>query len=166
MTELLSRLVSPETIETAGRILEAWGPWSVLAMALLVGFWRPIAPDFLILAAGILGRSPYPLALMALPATGVGALFGYFLGNRLGAPLLARVFRSRPDRLERIERMFDRRGIWAVSICAVTPIPMKYSLWMSGALRLPLARYFLAVYAGYIPRIAFITALSQWMYTA
>jgi membrane protein YqaA with SNARE-associated domain len=161
VTEILQRYVSPETLETARHLLEIYGIWLVLGLGLVVGLWQPLAPDYLIVAAALLGRSPYPLALAAALATGAGALIGYYLGRRIGTPVLARMFRSRPHHLERMERMFHRYGVLAVTICAATPIPMKYALWMSGALRLSPPRYMAALYLGYLPRLIVVAALSR-----
>ncbi len=161
MTEFLQRFISPETLGTAQHFLELYGIWAVFGLGLLVGLWQPLAPDYLILAAVLLGRSPYLLAVVAVAGTGIGALIGYFLGRKIGTALLARAFRRRPQRLERIEGLFHKYGVFAVTICAATPIPMKYALWMSGSLRLGVPRYLAALLAGYVPRMAVVLLLSH-----
>ncbi len=161
MTELLQRFVSPETLGTAQYLLEVYGVWIVVGLGLAVGLWQPLAPDYFIAAAALVGRSPYSLAVAAAIATGAGALIGYLVGRTLGTALLERAFRNRPKQLQRIERLFHRYGIFAVSICAATPIPMKYALWTSGSLRLGIPRYLAALFIGYLPRVFFIAALSK-----
>ena len=96
--------------------------------------------------------------------TTLGALIGYLLGRTIGTAILIRAFRSRPRSLERIERLFSKYGVFAVTICSATPLPMKYALWMSGALRLNIPRYLLAFWAGYLPRI-FAVAWLTWHVT-
>lgn len=164
MTELLDRIASPEALASAQHILDVYGPWSIFGLALLVGIWQPFAPDVLVVATGLLHRSPIPMAVAAVLGTTVGALIGYILGRTIGTTILARVFRSRPRSLERIERLFSKYGIFAVTICSATPLPMKYALWMSGALRLSVPRYLLALWAGYLPRI-FVVAWLTWYVT-
>ncbi len=161
MTELIQRFLSPETLETAQHLLEIYGVWIVIGLGLSVGLWQPLAPDYFVAAAALVGRSPYPLAVAAALATGAGALIGYFVGHKLGAALLGRALRKRPKQLQRIERLFHRYGVLAVSICAATPIPMKYALWISGSLHLGVPRYMVALFIGYLPRIFLIAALSK-----
>ncbi|MCK4547213.1 MAG: DedA family protein [Candidatus Eisenbacteria sp.] len=162
MAELLQRFVSPEALAAAQHLLDIYGAWVVLGLGLVVGVWQPLAPDYFILAAALVGRSPYPMAAVAVLGTTGGAVIGYLLGRTVGTAVLARAFRSRPRTRERIERLFNRYGVFAVTICAATPVPMKYALWMSGTLRLSMSRYLLAFFAGYVPRVFVVAFVSHW----
>jgi len=159
--EFVQRFISPENLETAQHFLDVYGGWSVLGLGLVVGIWQPLAPDILVFAYGLLGRSPFPLAAAAVLGTTGGALIAYLLGRTVGTPVFARVFRARPQHLRRIEGLFEKYGVLAVTICAATPVPMKYALWMAGALRLGIPRYLLALLAGYLPRVIVMALVSQ-----
>jgi undecaprenyl-diphosphatase len=165
VTEFVQRFISPEALATAQYLLDIYGAWVVLGLGLVVGVWQPLAPDYFIFATALVGGSPYPMAALAILGTTVGAIIGYILGRTLGTALLVRTFRSRARTLERIEGLFAKYGVFAVAICAASPIPMKYALWMSGALRLSVPRYLLCFFAGYIPRMIVVVLISRGLAT-
>ena len=74
----------------------------------------------------------------------VGALIGYAIGAAGGRPLLerhGRWFHLGPDKLERADRWFERRGRSAVLIGRVTPVIRSFVSIPAGYGEVPLAPY-------------------------
>jgi membrane protein DedA with SNARE-associated domain len=74
----------------------------------------------------------------------IGSLVGWAIGAYGGRPLLerhGRWFHLTPDRLDRAEAWFDRRGDWAVFLGRVTPVVRSFISIPAGVFRSPLGRY-------------------------
>ena len=81
----------------------------------------------------------------------VGSLFGWAIGAYGGRPLLerhGRWFHLTPDRLDRAEAWFDRRGDWAVFLGRVTPVVRSFISIPAGVFRSPLGRYTMLTLVG------------------
>jgi membrane protein DedA with SNARE-associated domain len=74
----------------------------------------------------------------------LGSLIGWGVGAYGGRPLLeqhGRWFHLSPERLDRAEAWFDRRGDWAVFLGRVTPVVRSFISIPAGVFRAPLRRY-------------------------
>jgi membrane protein DedA with SNARE-associated domain len=81
----------------------------------------------------------------------LGSLVGWGIGAYGGRPLLerrGRWFHLSPDRLDRAEAWFDRRGDWAVFLGRITPIVRSFISIPAGVFRAPLLRYTALTLAG------------------
>ncbi len=81
----------------------------------------------------------------------LGSLIGWGIGAYGGRPLLeqhGRWFHLSPDRLDRAEAWFDRRGDWAVFFGRVTPVVRSFISIPAGVFRAPLRRYTVLTLAG------------------
>ena len=76
--------------------------------------------------------------------TGYAHVFG--ARQDIGRPLLDRLFAR--DRILYVERQYQRRDVWAVTIAALTPIPYKVFAIGAGAFRLNFRRFMLASAVG------------------
>ncbi len=139
-------------ISELGHWVLAWGdsPWGGLALFVLA-FWEssffPIPPDGLMIALAA-GNLPFALGFSAIATVGslLGAMLGYWIGLRGGRPLLDRLFAE--QRVLYVERQYQRRDVWAVTIAAFTPIPYKVIAIGAGAFRLNFRRFMLASLVG------------------
>jgi membrane protein DedA with SNARE-associated domain len=81
----------------------------------------------------------------------VGALVGWLIGYYGGRPLLERrggLLHLAPQRLDRADRWFARRGDFAVLIGRVTPVVRSFISIPAGVARMPLRRYFVLSLTG------------------
>jgi membrane protein DedA with SNARE-associated domain len=81
----------------------------------------------------------------------IGSLIGWAIGAYGGRPLLerhGRWFHLTPERLDRAEAWFDRRGDWAVFFGRVTPVVRSFISIPAGVFRAPLGPYTLLTLVG------------------
>ncbi|WP_108665301.1 DedA family protein [Euzebya rosea] len=107
---------------------------------LLVGFFLP--GDSLLFTAGLLaagGVLDLPVLLVGVCLAAVlGDQTGYWLGSRLGMPLLRRErWWSRPAHVERARTFFEERGGRAVLLARFVPIVRTFVPFVAGAVAMP-----------------------------
>ncbi len=81
----------------------------------------------------------------------LGSLAGWGIGAYGGRPLLERRGRALhlpPEKLDRAEAWFDRRGDWAVFLGRITPVVRSFISIPAGVFRSPLPRYTILTLAG------------------
>jgi membrane protein YqaA with SNARE-associated domain len=102
----------------------------------------PLPPDVLLIALSIL--SP-PLAFWYAAICSLGSVLGgvggYILGLKGGRPLLQRLISE--ERIQFVEKYYQKYDIWAVGIAGFTPIPYKAFTISAGAFALDLKRFIL-----------------------
>ena len=124
--------------------------WSALFLAIASfteSIFFPIPPDPLLIGIAVIRpEAAIWLAAIATLSSVGGALVGYWLGDRLGRPILHRFIS--PEKVEAAERMFTRYGAWTVLAAAFTPIPYKVFAITAGVLGLDKRTFILASLAG------------------
>lgn len=143
MSEILHDLVS---------WVLAWGesPFGALALFVLA-FWEssffPVPPDGLMIVL-MAGNPGFAFAFAGLATVGslMGAGLGYVIGLKGGRPILTKLFSE--SRVNYVERQYQRRDVWAVSIAAFTPIPYKVFAIGAGVCRLKFRRFLFASLVG------------------
>lgn len=124
--------------------------WSAVALALTSfseAVFFPVPPDTLLIGIGILQpESAIWLAAIATVASVIGAAVGYWLGRRVGRPLLYRF--ASESKVVSAEKLFKKYGGWAVLVAAFTPIPYKVFAISAGVLDLNLRTFIIASVLG------------------
>jgi len=118
----------------------------------------PIPVDALLMPMSLL-NPPMAIwfAMVAMVASVLGGIAGYWLGLRFGRPILHR-FVS-PAKADSAERLFNKYGAWAVVVAAITPIPYKVFTISAGVLNLELKKFIFASVIGRGFRFLFTGAL-------
>lgn len=81
----------------------------------------------------------------------LGAILGWWIGDRGGRPFLerrGRWFHLTPAKLDRAERWFERWDAWAVLVGRITPVARSFVSIPAGVFESPFARYNLLTLVG------------------
>ena len=110
----------------------ASGGWALFGLAFLESSVFPIPPDVLLIALS-LGRPElaFWFALVCALGSVLGGMAGYALGYYGGRPLLLRMFPH--EKIESVERYYDKYNAWAIGIAGLTPLPYKIFTVSGGA---------------------------------
>ena len=102
----------------------------------------PVPPDVLLIPLCLV--SPELALLYAFISTigsVLGACFGYWIGLKGGRPILKKIARRKT---ERVEKYFQKYGVWAVGIAGFTPIPYKIFTIASGVFKIDFKKMIIA----------------------
>lgn len=126
------------------------GGWAVVILAAISFFESiifPIPPDPFLLAIALVQRPlSIWLSILVTISSVLGALVGYWIGSKLGRPLLSRLFPA--SKIVLAERLLTRYGVWATILAGLTPIPYKVFAIAAGVLGLNLRTFVLASIVG------------------
>ncbi|MGH1367405.1 MAG: YqaA family protein [Maritimibacter sp.] len=110
--------------------------WALAAVAFAESSFFPIPPDLLLIPM-IIARPnrAFLIAFVALVASVLGGLFGYYIGyallDTIGQPVLD--FYGKTDQFEHFAATYNEWGAWAVLAAGVTPFPYKIITILSGS---------------------------------
>ena len=109
-----------------------YGGTALFVLAFLESSVFPIPPDVLLIALS-LGRPElaFWFALVCSVGSVLGGMAGYALGYYGGRPLLMRMFPK--DKVENVERYYEKYNAWAIGIAGLTPLPYKIFTISAGA---------------------------------
>jgi len=136
----------------------AYGLWFLFAFTFTEAFIQPIPVEPVLLAGlGFHIATPKTLLFLASLASLLGGCLGFWLGKRYGHPVFLKVFTKNGQKwMEWGEKFFAKWGVWAVFMCAFTPIPFKVAAWLSGIFEMKFWQFFVAAALGRIPRFAIV----------
>lgn len=78
----------------------------------------------------------------------MGGSIGYILGAFGGRPVLNSIFKDKHDKIDAVEKMYEKYGSFAVLVSAFTPIPYNVFTIASGILKMNFLKFFLASFFG------------------
>ena len=122
---------------------EQHGALGLFLMAVAESSFFPIPPDSLLILLAL--KWPHQALMLAgLTTLGsvIGGLIGYAIGHWGGRPLLQRF--ASPEKIARVEGLFERYGVWGVFVAGFTPIPYKVFTIASGVCGLRIMPFALA----------------------
>ncbi|PIN85526.1 MAG: hypothetical protein COV47_01690 [Candidatus Diapherotrites archaeon CG11_big_fil_rev_8_21_14_0_20_37_9] len=127
------------TKETFG----SFGPAGLFILAFAESSFFPVPPDILIIAFSLAAPSQaFFFALIATIGSVLGALFGYFLGQKFGEPLLLKF--AKKQQVEHVQKLYKDLGFWAVVAAGFSPIPFKIFTILSGIMELEKKKFVIA----------------------
>ena len=120
-----------------------YGGLALFALALCESSFFPIPPDALLIAL-CMANPPGSFWYAAICSLGsvLGGILGYGLGRFGGRPLLERWVSA--ERVQLVQRYYQRWDVWAVAVAGFTPIPYKVFTISAGAFFLNLIRFVIA----------------------
>jgi membrane protein YqaA with SNARE-associated domain len=120
-----------------------YGGTALFILAFCEASFFPIPPDTLLIAL-CMANSPLSFwyAVVCSLGSTLGGMFGYGLGRKGGRPLLERWVRA--EKIQLVERYYQRWDVWAVAIAGFTPIPYKIFTISAGVFLLDFPRFVVA----------------------
>ncbi|MCS7193195.1 MAG: DedA family protein [Armatimonadetes bacterium] len=148
--------------EWAIQIVNSYGQAGLFIVAFAESSFFPIPPDVLVIALVMppINASPFITAFVCTFGSVVGAIGGWFIGRWGGRPILDRLFNR--EKVQQVERLYDRYGVAAVLIAAFTPIPYKVFTIASGVFKLSILGFIVASVIGRGARFFMVAYLTDW----
>ncbi len=142
--------------------------WALAVVAFLESSVFPIPPDVLMIPMTIARPSrAFVIAGVALVASVLGGMFGYYIGwgmfETVGRPVLE--FYGKDAYFDDFATRYNEWGAWAVLIAGVTPFPYKVITILSGATGLNFGVFMIASVIARGLRF-FIVATLLWKFGA
>ncbi|MBM7588051.1 undecaprenyl-diphosphatase [Bacillus pakistanensis] len=121
--------------------LEVWlleyGVWGLILVSFADSSFFPIPPDVLLIPLSLANPSSALLyAFYTTLASVLGAIFGWFIGRKIGRPVLIKIFSE--EKILKVEEAFNKYGPMAILIAGFTPIPYKVFTIFAGVSNIPL----------------------------
>lgn len=117
----------------------------------------PLPPDPLLIALALAHpERALVYGLLTTVTSVAGGLVGHWAGMRFGRPILGRFH---DHHVERVERLFQKHGFWAIAIAGFTPLPFKLFTISAGVFGVPRTPFILASILGRAGRFMLISVL-------
>ncbi|WP_457600433.1 YqaA family protein [Hydrogenivirga sp.] len=151
-----------ESLELWARgLVENYGYVGIFLISFSESIVQPIPPDPFIAGGTALGLNPLIASLVAAVASVLGGLTAHTLGKALGEPVARKLLGER--NYVKGEALFNRFGVWAVLLAALTPIPFKVVCWLAGIFEMPRIPFLLASFVGRFPRFVAVALLGDYI---
>jgi undecaprenyl-diphosphatase len=146
----------------AMQVVESYGLTGLFVVAFIESSFFPVPPDVLMIGLVLTPNAPSAALVATVCTVGsvLGAALGWVIGAYGGYPLVHRMFGE--EKVQRVESLYNRYGVYAVFIAAFTPIPYKVFTIASGVFRFNIVAMMLASVVGRGMRFFLVAYLSQW----
>jgi uncharacterized membrane protein YdjX (TVP38/TMEM64 family) len=152
-----ARLPTPEEANAAVQTLREYESWAWAAGIALI--WADVAlpvPQTSVIAALGIIYGTLPAGLLGSVGLITGGLLGYGLMRTSARRVVLRFVKART--LQRMERVFDQRGAWAIVLTRSFPYSIaEIMVFLAGLAGMPLAKVTAALTVGSVPT-AFVFA--------
>ncbi len=126
-----------EILHTIEEWLMEYGIFGLFFVSFADSSFFPLPPDVLLIPMSITNPdSALWYAFVTTVASILGALLGWYIGKKLGRPVLKLIISE--EKIEKVEYYFTKYGPMAILVGAFTPIPYKVFTIFSGISRLSL----------------------------
>lgn len=148
--------------EWAKDLIHAYGLGGLFGIAFMESSFFPIPPDVFMMGLLLTPNPPSPFltALICTIGSVLGAALGWAIGAYGGYPLLHRFFKE--EKVQAVERLYQRYGVFAILMAAFTPIPYKVFTIASGVFRYNLLAMLAVSVVGRGARFFLVAYLVQW----
>jgi len=142
----LGRYLEEPTCDFAFWVVEELGLTGIfLSILASDAFTFPVPPDTYLLVA-VAARAPVlPILATCIAASLVAGSIAYAFGPQI---VKVPIIRRRVDRFEdKGIALYQKYGVWTVTIAALSPIPFSIICWFAGIYRMSYAKFLLATTA-------------------
>ena len=91
-------------------ILVNYGPWGMFIAAFLAGSILPFSSETVMIALLAVGLNPWALLLYASVGNSLGGISCYYIGRLTTPEKVQRIFRIKPQNMERARKLVQRWG--------------------------------------------------------
>lgn len=124
-----------------------YGTVGLFFVSFIESFISPILPDLLLIPMALSApEKAIYYSVIATVASVLGGIIGYFIGNRLGLPVLQKYAPAK--HIETIHNWLEKYGGWAIFFAAMAPIPYKFVSISAGVFRVNMVVFLLASVIG------------------
>ena len=134
--------------------IEEWGNLGLFLFSYTESIIQPFPVDPILIASIAAGGNPHILLFYASLGAMLGAITAYVLGKYLGEPVFLKLFKKKY--YQQGEKFFEKYGIYAVLLGAVTPIPFKVIAWLAGIFEMPFIPFLIMTFIGRVGRFALV----------
>ena len=121
--------------------------WTLFALSFLESFISPILPDILLIPLAISDPSrAIEFAIVCIVGNILGGYVGYAIGYFVGPRALQRFIPEKHQ--DTFKGLAVKRGVWAIYIASILPIPFKIVSISAGVMRVPLLSFTIAAILG------------------
>ena len=143
-------------------LVENFGDLGLFLFAFLESIIQPFPVDPIIAAEIGMGEDPLRVVFFASAGTMLGALVAYMLGKYLGEPVFLKIFKKKY--YEQGHVLFEKYGIFAILVGAVTPLPYKVVAWLAGIFEMPLIPFLVMSFIGRVGRYLIVAYAADWIF--
>ena len=120
-----------------------FGVSGLFFISFIESFISPILPDLLLIPMALsTPEKAIYYSLVATVASVLGGIVGYFIGHRLGLPVLQKYAPAK--HVDSIHMWLEKYGGWAIFFAAMAPIPYKFISISAGVFRVNMFVFLLA----------------------
>ncbi|WP_378954871.1 YqaA family protein [Pelosinus sp. sgz500959] len=120
-----------------------YGVVGLFVVSFIESFISPILPDLLLIPMALSApEQAIYYSVIATTASVLGGIIGYFIGNRLGLPVLQKYAPAK--HIDTIHNWLEKYGGWAIFFAAMAPIPYKFVSISAGVFRVNMVVFLLA----------------------
>ena len=125
------------------QFFQYYGAAGLFFVSFIESFISPILPDLILIPMALsTPEKAIYYSLVATVASVLGGIIGYFIGNRLGLPVLQKY--ASAQHVETINNWLEKYGGWAIFFAALAPIPYKFVSISAGVFRVNMVVFLLA----------------------
>jgi len=124
-------------------VFQNYGTVGLFFVSFIESFISPILPDLILIPMALsTPEKAIYYAMIATVASVLGGIIGYFIGDRLGLPVLQKYAPAK--HVETIHNWLEKYGGWAIFFAAMAPIPYKFISISAGVFRINMVVFLLA----------------------
>lgn len=122
-------------------IIASHGLLGIFSVAVFESFIFPVPTAIIITTGTALKLDPLTVVIVATVGSILGAIVGYKIGEKGGRPALVWLFDEK--KISKVDRLFERYGVYAVGIAAFSPLPFKIFTISAGVARMSIIPFIL-----------------------
>ncbi len=135
-----------------------YGVVGLFAATFMESSFLPIPPDLLlILLSAINPQYAIIYAVVCIIGSLLGSAFGYWIGAKAGRPIIKKLVK--PEKIDAAHKLYNKHGVFAVFIAAMTPLPYKLFTITSGMFHVNFKKFMFASLIGRTVRFMSIALL-------